>query len=69
MKCSDKEAVAAYRRVLRLVNGYLKKERQSLLVTDGRGLMTWGEIRHHVQAALSLQHPILRQRQQGETAK
>lgn len=62
MKCSDKEAVDAYRRVLRLVDGYLRKEKQSLLVTDGRGLMTWGEIRLHIREALALDHPAGRSR-------
>ena len=58
MKCTDKEAVNAYRRVLRLVNVYLRKQRQDLLVTDGRGYQTWGEIRSHIQGSLSLQHPL-----------
>jgi hypothetical protein len=58
MRCTDKEAVDAYRRVLRLVNTYLGKQRQDLLVTDGRELMTWGEIRIHIRESLSLQHPL-----------
>ena len=58
MECTDKEAVNAYRRVLRLVNVYLRKQRQDLLVTDGRGFQTWGEIRSHIQGSLSLQHPL-----------
>jgi hypothetical protein len=44
----------AYRRVLRLVNGYLGKQKQDLLLTDGKGLMTWGEIRAHINAALEM---------------
>lgn len=51
---SQREALRVSRRVLTLVNKYLYRQRQDLLVTDGRGLMTWGEIRHHVRAALSL---------------
>lgn len=46
-----KEAVKVLKRVLRLVDGFLSKEKQSLLVTDGRNLMTWEEIRQHVKAA------------------
>ena len=49
IKCSQREAILAYRRVLRLTNVYLRKQKQDLLVTDGRGLMTWGEIRHHIR--------------------
>lgn len=44
----------AMRRVLRLVDGYLAKQDPNELTTDGRGLMTWGEIRQHVQAAAEL---------------
>jgi hypothetical protein len=51
---SSREAILAYRRVLRLVNGYLGKQKQDLLLTDGKGLMTWGEIRAHVNAALEM---------------
>ena len=53
-RVSAETAIQSYRRVLKLVNGYLKAERQGLLATDGRGLMTWGEVRHHVQCALSM---------------
>jgi hypothetical protein len=42
----------AIRRVLRMTDRFLAKEKQSLLVTDGRGLMTWAEIRRHVRAAI-----------------
>lgn len=52
--------VLAYRRVLRLVNSYLKRQRADLLVTDGRGLMTWGEIRYHITAALGLRAHLSR---------
>ncbi len=44
----------AVRRVLKMVDKFLATEKQSLLVTDGRGLMTWGEIRAHITAAISL---------------
>lgn len=53
----EREQVLAYRRVLRLVNAYLGRQKQDLLVTDGRGLMTWGEIRYHVREALRLPIP------------
>jgi hypothetical protein len=49
-----KEVIATQKRVLRLVDAYLRKEKQDLLVTDGRGLMTWGEIRQHVKGAIAL---------------
>lgn len=51
-RVSSKEAIVVYRRVLRMVDRYLKSQRQDLLVTEGRGLMTWGEIRHHIKSAL-----------------
>lgn len=43
----------AIRRVLRMTDRFLAKEQQSLLVTDGKGLMTWGEIRRHLTAAIN----------------
>jgi hypothetical protein len=49
-----KQAIAAYRRVLKMVNGFLKVQKQDLLVTDGRGLMTWKEIRYHINAVLRM---------------
>lgn len=49
-----KTAIAAYKRVLRMVNGYLRIQKQDLLVTDGRGLMTWKEIRYHISGALNM---------------
>ena len=49
------EAIAAYRRVLRLVNSYMWRNLDSeMLVAATGGLMTWGEIRHHVQCALAM---------------
>lgn len=49
---SAMEALRIQRRVLRLADGYLAKQKQELLVTDGSGLMTWGDIRQHIQACL-----------------
>jgi hypothetical protein len=46
----DEQRIAV-RRVLQMVNRFLRRQRDSLLVTDGKGLMTWGEIREHVKAA------------------
>ena len=59
MKCSDAEAIAAYRRVLKLTRSYIWRQRQDLLVTDGRGIMTWGEIRRHITEAIRLTHPAI----------
>jgi hypothetical protein len=55
----------AMRRVLRLVDGYLAKQDQDKLTTDGRGLMTWGEIRHHVRSAAALRVERPRRRRRG----
>lgn len=49
-----KEVAMHQKRVLRLVNSYIYRQRQDLLITDGRGLMTWGEIRKHVKEAIAL---------------
>lgn len=63
MKCSDKEAVAAYRRVLKLVNGYIGKNLDpETLVTWQGGLMAWREIRLHISEAIALKHPMLRRK-------
>lgn len=48
------EVVRHQKRVLRFVNAYLRVQKQDLLVTDGRSLMTWGEIREHVKQAIAL---------------
>ncbi len=50
---SDNTIISAQRRVLRLVDGYLAKQPDAL-TSDGKGLMTLGDIRHHIQGALSL---------------
>jgi hypothetical protein len=46
--------LAAQRRVLRLLAGYIGKQDQATLTTDGRGFMTWGELRHHALSAARL---------------
>jgi hypothetical protein len=51
---SQQQALVIYKRVLRLVDKYLARQKQDLLVTDGRGLMTWKEIRSHIQESLKL---------------
>lgn len=51
---ADRRHIAVLRRVLRLVDGYLARQDQDVLLTDGRGLMTWGEIRNHIEAARSI---------------
>ena len=48
------KALAINRRVLRLVDGYLGKDDQESLRTDGKGLMTYGELRQYIKAALDL---------------
>lgn len=54
MKVAAKAERAAYRKVLRLVDGYLAKQPQRVLQTDGRGWMTWAEVRYHIKLALSM---------------
>ena len=44
----------AVRRVLRLVDGYLSTRDQDELVAWNGGMMTWGELRQHVNGALML---------------
>jgi hypothetical protein len=53
-RVSEHEANVIYRRLLRLTDRYIARQKGSLLVTDGRGLMTWGEIRRHIKEALSM---------------
>lgn len=49
------EAIAAYKRVLRLVNNYmLRNLDDETLVAAGGGMMTWGELRHHIKCALAI---------------
>lgn len=42
------------RDVLRLVEGYLSRLPQTTLTSDGRGVMTWGELHEQVRAAAEL---------------
>lgn len=42
------------RDVLKLVDGYLSKLPQERLTSDGRGVMTWAELREHVRGAAQL---------------
>lgn len=51
---SQREALEISRRVLRLVRGYIRVQNPDLLITDGRGLMTWAEVNYHVRGALAL---------------
>jgi hypothetical protein len=44
----------AVKRVLRLVEGYLATLPQDTLAAYDGGMMTWGELRKHVEAALKL---------------
>jgi len=51
---SERTVIAAMRRVLKLADSYIRVQKQDLLITDGLGLMTWGEIRAHIKAAAAL---------------
>lgn len=51
-RVTPKEAVEVYRRVLWLVDGYIRTNlSQDELVTFDGGLMTWREIRQHIKSA------------------
>lgn len=52
VKASD--ALKAMRRVLRLIDRVLALQNEYALTTDGRGLITWAELRRHVRAAIAL---------------
>lgn len=52
---SAKEVVRHQKRVLRFVDGFLSKENQTMLITNGRSLMTYAEVRSHIKAALKLE--------------
>ena len=54
LMATNREKRLAIRRVLKLVDGYLSTQDQDLLLAWRDGLMTWGEIRQHVQAAIRL---------------
>lgn len=51
---SEREALQISRRVLRLARGYIRKQPPTLLITDGKGLMTWEEVLYHIRGALAL---------------
>lgn len=51
MKKAEKDAV---RRVLILVNGYMSTLPQDTLTAWDGGMMTWGELRQHVKAAMKI---------------
>lgn len=51
---SEREALKISRRVLRFARGYIRKQKPDLLITDGKGLMTWAEVNYHIRGALAL---------------
>lgn len=54
-RVSTKEGIAAYRRVLRLVHSYMRQNLDDeTLVAAGGGMLTWGELRHHIKCALGM---------------
>jgi hypothetical protein len=54
-RVSAKEAIEVYRRVLWLVDGYMRVNlKQDELVTFDGGLKTWREIRQHIKGARAL---------------
>lgn len=53
-----REHYDAIRRVLELVDGYIREQpSQHTLMSDGKGLMTWAELRPHLRAAIGLLPP------------
>ena len=44
----------AVKRVLRLVDGYLSTQQSGMLLSYNGRIMTWGELRLHVQAAMKV---------------
>lgn len=48
------EAIVIYRRLLKFVDGFLAREKQSTLTTNGHDFMTYREIRRHIKEALKL---------------
>ena len=48
MRRTDEELREATNRLLKMIDGYLAKEDQDSLRTDGSGLMTYAEIRQHI---------------------
>lgn len=53
-RVDENEAIKIQRRVLKLVDGYLAKQQQGTLISNGRGMMTFAELRQHIKGALSL---------------
>lgn len=52
-KCQiDLEELQAIDRVLRFVDSFLEKQHQATLITNGRSLLTWGELREHIKYLL-----------------
>lgn len=49
------EVIATQKRVLRLVHQYMKANLDDgTLAAAGGGMMTWGELRQHIQEAIRL---------------
>lgn len=55
-----KQVLRISRRVLRLVDGYLATEDLDTLRTDGRGLLSYRELRRHIRVALRLRARVSR---------
>ncbi len=52
---TKREAIRVYRRVLKLVDLYMKRNlSDTVLVCGGNGMMTWGEVRNHIRQSLKL---------------
>lgn len=56
----EHEQLDAIRRVFALADGYASTEPQHILMAWDGGVMTWAEVRQHIQAALSL--PLMAKR-------
>lgn len=54
-----KAHMRAIERVLKLVDAYLEVQPQETLTSGAGGLMTWGELRQHVQGAKELARKAL----------
>ena len=51
VRVSEQLALASMR-TLKMIDDYLAKQNQHELTTDGNGLMTWGEMRQHIECVL-----------------
>ena len=49
---SAHDELRAIKRVLKLVDGYISTQNQDLLLAWDGGIMTWGELREHIQCVL-----------------